>query len=49
MGYEHDSPQWYDIIHFEHKLSWLYFRLSKKSHTNGENILWLYTHEYSQN
>ena len=21
----HDSPQWYDIIHFEHKLSWLCF------------------------
>ena len=22
MLIEHDSPQWYDIVHFEHKLSW---------------------------
>ena len=21
----HDSPQWYDIVHFEQKLSWLFF------------------------
>ena len=20
---EHDSPQWYNIVDFEHKLSWL--------------------------
>ena len=24
---EDDSPQWYDIVHFEHKLSWLCFGL----------------------
>ena len=29
---EHDSPQWYDIVHFEHKLSWLCFVLSKRPH-----------------
>ena len=28
---EHNSPQWYDIIHFEHKLSWLYFWLPQKA------------------
>ena len=28
---EHDSPQWYDIVHFEHKLSWLCFGLSQKA------------------
>ena len=22
---EHDPSQWYDIIHFEHNLLWLYF------------------------
>ena len=26
----HDSPQWYDIVHFKHKLSWLCFGLSKR-------------------
>ena len=26
----HRSPQWYDIVHFEHKLSWLCFRLPQK-------------------
>ena len=26
---EHYSPQWYDIVHFEHKLSW-------RPHTNEE-------------
>ena len=31
MLYEHDSPQLYDIVHFEHKLSWLYFRLPQKA------------------
>ena len=24
MLIEHDSPQWYDIIHFEYKLSWFW-------------------------
>ena len=28
---EHDSPQWYDIVHFEHKLSWLCFGLPKNA------------------
>ena len=28
---EHDSPQWYDIVHFEHKLSWLCFGLPQKA------------------
>ena len=27
----HDSPQWYDIVHFEHKLSWLCFGLPQKA------------------
>ena len=22
---EHDSPQWYDIVHFKYKLLWLCF------------------------
>ena len=26
---EHDSPQWYDIVHFENKLSWLCLGLPK--------------------
>ena len=26
-----ESPQWYDIIHFEHKLSWLCFGLLLKA------------------
>ena len=30
MLIEHDSPQWYDIVHFEHKLSWLCFGLPQK-------------------
>ena len=38
---EHDSLQWYDIVHFEHKLSWLFFRLAQKASTNRECILWL--------
>ena len=25
----HDLPQWYDIVHFEHKLSWLCFSFSR--------------------
>ena len=28
---EHDSPQWYDIVHFELKLSWLCFGFSQKA------------------
>ena len=28
---KHDSPQWYDIVHFEHKLSWLCFGLPQKA------------------
>ena len=28
---EHDSPHWYDIVHFEHKLSWLCFGLPQKA------------------
>ena len=28
---EHDFPQWYDIVHFEHKLSWLCFWLPQKA------------------
>ena len=28
---EHDSPQWYDIVHFEHKLSWLCIGLGDSS------------------
>ena len=28
---EHDSPQSYDIVHFEHKRSWLCSRLSRKA------------------
>ena len=28
---QHDSPQWYDIVHFEHKLSWLCSGLPKKA------------------
>ena len=28
---EHDSPQWYDIVHFEHKLSWVCFGLPQKA------------------
>ena len=28
---EHDSPQWYDIVHFEHKLSWLCFGFPQKA------------------
>ena len=35
---EHDSPQWYDIVHFEHKLSWLCFGFLKRPHTNGVSI-----------
>ena len=45
---EHDSSQWYDIVHFEHKISWLYFELPQKTscqwsfpkrpHVNGESI-----------
>ena len=31
MLVEHESPQWYDIVHFEHKLSWLCFGLSQKA------------------
>ena len=27
----HDSPQWYDIVYFEHKLSWLCFELPQKA------------------
>ena len=34
-------PQWYDIVHFKHKLSWLCFGLPQKSSTNGESILCL--------
>ena len=33
---EHNSPQWYDIVHFEYKLSWLSF--PKIPRTNGECI-----------
>ena len=28
---EHDSPQWYDIVHFECKLLWLCFGLPQKA------------------
>ena len=28
---EHDSPQWYDIVHFEHKLLWLCFGFPQKA------------------
>ena len=28
---EHDSPQWYDIIHFENMLSWLCFGIPQKA------------------
>ena len=35
----HDSPQWYDIVHFEHKLSWLYFWFPKRPHINGDVFL----------
>ena len=28
---EHDSPQWYDIVYFEHKLSRLFFGLPQKA------------------
>ena len=39
---EHNSLQWYDVVHFEHKLSWLCFGLPQKaSHTNGDSIIWL--------
>ena len=41
---EYDSPQWsqwYDIVHFEYKLSWLCLGFPKKHSTNGENIIWL--------
>ena len=33
-----NSPQWYDIVHFEHKLSWLCFGLPKRPHSNGDSI-----------
>ena len=26
-----DSPQWYDIVHFEHNLSWFCFGLPQKA------------------
>ena len=28
---EYDSSPWYDIVHFEHKLSWLCFGLPQKA------------------
>ena len=33
----HDSPQWYDIVYFEHKLSWLYFGLSTNVRLTANN------------
>ena len=32
----HEPLQWYDIVHFEHKLLWLYFRFPQKPRTNGD-------------
>ena len=30
-NFEHDSPQLYDIVHFEHRLSWICFELLQKA------------------
>ena len=35
----HESPQWYDIIHFEYKLSWFCFGLPRRSCTNEDVFL----------
>ena len=35
---EHDSPQWYDIVHFEHKLSWLCFGLPQSSRSSPKGV-----------
>ena len=35
----HEPPQWYDIIHFEHKLSCFVFGFPKNSHTNEDVFL----------
>ena len=31
--------QWYNIVHFEHKLSWLYFWFLKRPRINGDLFL----------
>ena len=36
---KYDTPQWYDIVHFEHKLSWHCFGLPQMPHTNEFSII----------
>ena len=37
----HDSPQLYNIIYFEPKLSWFCFLFSKRPRTNGDSVPYL--------
>ena len=41
VGYvrNHDSLQWYDIIHFEHKLPYFAFSFPKKPHVDEDVFL----------
>ena len=45
--WNHDSPQWYDIVYFgSHGFA---LEFSKRPRTNGDSIPHLYTHDYSLN
>ena len=44
----HISPQWYDIVHFGPKPSWICFwTYPKRPHTNGDICPSLYIHDPS--
>ena len=39
MVRNHERSQWYDIVHFEHKLSWFCFWFPERPPTNGDVFL----------